>query len=335
MAKIDNTYQQLLKDVLSRGYTYDDPNRKGVKRTQLSDYRIRHNILKDGYPVLTLRKIHTDGGIGEFVSFMNGENNIVDLQRNKVNFWNKDGYNFYKKFTKKPISFDEYTDKVSNGDRVLGDLGKIYPHQMRNWGGSIDQIKSLVKTLQKNPMATKKTVTMWNPSDMVETSLSPCHWSFEALVEVLTVSQRESYLRLSEEDVYDSYVSDTAFKDRSEVLDDIGVPKYGLSIKWHQHSVDVFLGLPTNLIYYANMCITLAKEADMIPMDIIGDLSNVHLYDNAIKPAYELLKRDPNKYGSPSFKYRGSIDNLKIECFTITDYDSYENIKVEMLPYSK
>ena len=58
MAKIDITYQQLLKDILSRGYTYSDPNRKGVKRKQISSCTIKHDLMKDGFPVLTLRKLH-------------------------------------------------------------------------------------------------------------------------------------------------------------------------------------------------------------------------------------------------------------------------------------
>ena len=331
MAKIDKTYQQLLKDILSRGYEYNDPNRKGVKRKQLSDYRIKHDLIRDGFPILTLRKLHLDGGIGEFVSFMRGENNLVDLYKNKVNFWFKDGYNFCKE----KISFDSYVERIKNGDRKIGSLGKIYPWSMRNWNGEIDQIKNLVKTLKENPMATKKTVTMWNPSEMKDMALSPCHWSFEVLSEPLTLKQREEFFEGIDNEAFKSYKTEVPYKERENSLNDIGIPKYGLSIKWHQHSVDVYLGLPTNIIYYSLMCIALSTEVGVLQLSVIGDLSNVHLYDNAYKASYELLKRDPNKYNAPYFKYNGRLDDLKNSSFTIDEYDSYENIKVEMLAYAK
>lgn len=334
MSRINQVYQQLLKDILTRGFTYEDPNRKGVKRKQLTDYRIKYNLMKEGFPLLSLRKIHYKGGIGEFVSFVNGHNNIVDLQENGVNFWYKDGYNYYKKSIKNPISFEEYVRRVKDGDRALGDLGKIYPYQMRNWDNKVDQIEELIKTLKTNPMATKKTVTMWNPSDMEETSLSCCHWSFEILTEVLSIREREDYLKNADAEIYDSYLNDFKFNDREKALDEIGIPKYGLSVKWHQHSVDVFLGLPTNFIYYACMCIFLACEVNMLPKDLIADLSNVHLYDNAIKPAYELLSRNPNKFKAPKFFYNNNTEKLSVENFKIEEYESYENIKVEMLAYN-
>lgn len=335
MASINNTYQQLLKDIISRGYVYEDPNRKGVKRTQVSDYRFVHNFEKDGFPIITLREIYYKGAIGEFVSFMNGENNVEDLIKNKVNFWFKDARNYFNKKFKKNLTEQEHKEGVLSGKRAYGDLGKIYPYQMRSWNGNIDQISRLVKTLKTNPMATKKTVTMWNPADMEETSLSACHWSFEALTEVLSIKQRENYLKKTDVLSYDSYIEDTKFKNRSIQLDELGVPKYGLNIKWHQHSVDTYLGLPSNIIYYSLMCVVLAAEANMVPMGIIADLSNVHIYDNAISATYELLKRNPNKQPLPSLRYSGNIDNLTIDCFEVLNYEADPNIKVEMLAYSK
>lgn len=334
MSRINKTYQQLLKDILSKGFMYDDPNRKGVKRKQIADYRIRHDLSKDGLPLISLRKIHYDGAIGEFVSFMNGKTNLVDLLKNKVNFWFKDGYNYYKRNTKKPVTFDAFVNMIKEGNREVGDLGKIYPHQMRNWNESFDQIENLISTLQTNPMATKKTVTMWNPSDEPETSLTPCHWSFETLTEVLPISEREAYIKNLDKDLYDSYLNDFKYKDRDKALDDMNVPKYGLNIKWHQHSVDVFLGLPTNLVYYSLMCVYLSCKANMIPKAVIGDLSNVHLYDNAIKASYELLKRDPDAHPVANLKYK-EAEKLSIKDFTIEGYTHDEAIKVEMLAYSK
>lgn len=323
MAKIDNLYQQLLKDILSRGFTYEDPNRKGVTRKQLTDYHIKYDLFKEGLPTLTLREIHYPSAVGEFVSFMRGETTMKALKANGVNFWDKDAYNFYVRNHKNPVTFEKF-------QKTEGNLGKIYPYQMRNWNGHIDQIAELIKTLKENPMATKKTVTMWNPSDKEASALTPCHHMFEVLTEPLTIKQREQFLG-----DFQDYYNETPYSDRAKTLDEIGVAKYGLSVKWYQHSVDVFLGLPYNFIYYALMTIALAKEVKMVPLNLIADLSNVHIYDNAIKASYELLKRNPDTYDAPNVTYNGTVNDLKIEDFIITNYKSHEKLNVKMIPYDK
>lgn len=330
MNKIDKEYKKLLRTILQEGYWYNDPNRNGVKRLQLNDYKLVHNF-EDGFPILTSKQTYYKGAFGELLCFLRGNNNLKYLYKNGVRFWDKDGYNYYKKLALKnnvePVSLEEFLKFSSKGDTkdyfpnyTFGDLGKIYPHQLRNWNGHIDQIKDLVKTLKENPLSTKKTVTMWNPSDLDSCALSPCHWSFEALVTKLEAG-------------------------------------YGLTIKWHQHSVDSFLGLPLNIIYYSSLCYMLAELVEMKPLGIIGDLSNVHLYDNAIDGAKKQLKQKsftaPNFNFSPKanilfnkfkgekgfidYGYYNELDNvlnsLSVEDFEINNYESSRPIKVEMLEY--
>jgi len=352
---MDKQYKELLETLLVKGYWYDDPNRVGTKRLQINDYKITHNF-EEGFPVLTTKKTYYKGAFGELLSFLRGETNLKNLHNNGVKFWDKDGYNYYRKLCKDnnwiPLSFEDYIKAVEEnglyGNNIvlklgLGKLGKIYPYQMRKWNGQIDQIKNLIKTLQENPVATKKTVTMWNPSDLKDSALSPCHWSFECLVTPLSES-------------YEGVLFDLGSNEPKQTI--WKSPKYGLIIKWHQHSVDCFLGLPLNIIYYSLLCYILCELCNLKPLGIIGDLSNVHLYDNAVEGAKEQLKRE--EYKLPTFKfsekakilfkkYKGSepkdygyydnLDNvlsaLTVDDFIIENYESHPTIKVEMLPYKK
>jgi thymidylate synthase len=317
---MDKQYKQLLRTILGSGYYYNDPNRIGTRRLQINDYRLSHSF-SEGFPILTSKETYFKGAFSELLVFLRGESDVRDLWRNGVKFWNKDWQNYQKlsdlEATHLKLKFLQKTNDASDNSYSLG---KIYPYQMRKWNGQIDQIKNLVATLKSNPMATKKTVTMWNPSDLNNSCLSPCHWSWECLISPLEDG-------------------------------------YGLTIKWHQHSTDVFLGLPLNIAYYSGLCYLLAELTNMKPLGIIGDLSNVHLYDNAIEAARKQLKQ--KSYPLPTFKfstkakvyfnkwrgvegfkdygYYDDLDNvlsvLNAEDFVVEDYKSSKAIKVEMLAY--
>ena len=340
MAKIDKKYHRLLNKILTKGVEYDDPNRKGTQRIQIPSHQFKYDF-KDGFPILTTKESYFKGAVGELLVFLSGSTDIRSLWKKGINFWDKDWRNFHqinddtfellKGPSKDIMPINEF---LTQGSPYW--LGKIYPYYMRNWTQGptcnipvseesptafcsvhVDQIESLIDTLRSNPMATKKTVTMWNPAETSQACLTPCHWSFEALVEPL------------EEEVN-------------------GV-KYGLTIKWHQHSVDTFLGLPINIMYYSLMCYVLAKMVNMEPKGVIGDLSNVHIYKPHMDAVNEQLSRDPNKYqkcelyiNETTSKVLGgdkSLDEklgfLNISDFELKNYQSYPKIKAEMLAYKK
>lgn len=311
---IDYKYHDLLEEILEQGYIYEDPNRKGVKRIQINSHTLKHDFAW-GFPLLTTKKVHYPSAIGEFLTFINGDNSLKGLKKRGVNFWDKDAYRKYKEDYDEEMYKCKLLDPRQFTEKALKDgysLGKIYPYQMRSWNGEVDQLHDLIHTLRNNPMATKKTVTMWNPSDKDDMCLTPCHYMFEALV---------------------------------EPLDKGG---YGLTIKWSQHSCDVFLGIPFNIVYYSLMCYTLAAASGMEPLGIEGSLTNVHIYENHLEAVKEQLKRDVDKYTSPRMymsefskdllhrmKDLNSLDLLSKDDFKIEHYESYPAIKAEMLTYSK
>ena len=358
MAVIDKKYHDLLLDILHNGYKYEDPNRKGINRIQIPHATIVHNF-KDGFPAITTKKLHWKGVVGELLWILRGSDNIKYLVDNGINIWNKDAYNYYlSKGYLDCDNLEEYIDNVKNAESWVGDIGRGYGAQLRKWLGSsfyfsmgdlphrmnyIDQFAELINTLKTNPMATKKTVTFWNPSEKDQCALTPCHWSFEILVEPLTWGERNKYVQPYHGSNIDSYKNVG-----HDFFDKIKAPKYQFTLKWHQHSVDTFLGLPFNIASYALLAHIIGKMTNMIPKGIIGDLSNVHIYEPHLPQVKEQLRNDSDRYNeckleisklaSKRLTNTRSLDemlnSLEINDFTLKNYESYPSIKAEMLPYN-
>jgi len=284
MAKIDETYHDLLVDILQRGFRYKDPNRKGVERVQIPNYTLIHNF-EDGFPAITTKKLFWKGVVGELLWFLRGERNIKTLQDWGIKIWDKDVANFSD----------------------TGDAGRIYGVQWRDFNGKVDQVVNLVNKMRQVPMATDLIVTAWNPAELDEMALPPCHWSFQILP----------------------------------------TPE-GFYLQWNQRSVDVFLGLPFNIASYALLAKILEIMTGRKALGIIGQLSNVHLYDIHLGAVAEQLRRDVNKYEAPFLSIQPNTQHKltwyrrehalmlpNIDDFVLGDYKSYPAIKAEMLPYNK
>ena len=142
--------------------------------------------------------------------------------------------NFINRQTGDSLTEFDYKTKVMQG-YLRGDLGRIYGAQWRNWQYKDefgvtwfkDQISNLIKGLKENPMGTKHIVTAWNPAELDNMALPPCHWSFEILVEPISIVDQDIFKK------NDSNKGWTVDNNR---------PKYQFTLKWHQRSVDSFLG---------------------------------------------------------------------------------------------
>lgn len=311
---VDQLFKDLIVKILVEGYTYADPNRKNVNRIEINHFSCKLDV-SEVFPILSLRKLPYKNGFSELMVFMSGSNDIRDLWANGVNFWDKDWSNFLNKGLKVPHEWEQFgkilkedwKHGIDKKDNPAFSLGQIYPKLMRDFHG-VDQLQNAVNTLILNKNATKQTITMWDPSQADNQALTPCHFMFEFLP-----------------------------RKGSNILD----------LKWHQHSVDTFLGLPTNIVYYAGMLHFICNLVGMKPGCIIPDLSNVHLYDNAISEAKELISRTPKEGNQPKLVWEdlegfrqgtevfldGRLKDIK--GWTIEGYDPHAPIKVEMLAYSK
>ncbi len=151
-------YLNLLRDILDNGVRRDD--RTGTGTLGVFGRQMRFDLSK-GFPLLTTKKLHTRSIFIELLWFLRGETNIAWLKDNGVSIW------------------DEWAD-------ATGDLGPVYGKQWRSWaapnGASIDQIQKLVHGLKTNPNSRRHIVSAWNPADVDDMALPPCHCLFQFFV---------------------------------------------------------------------------------------------------------------------------------------------------------
>jgi thymidylate synthase len=151
-------YLDLMRHVLDHGHQKSD--RTGTGTRSVFGWQMRYD-LADGFPLLTTKKLHLRSIIHELLWFLQGDTNIRYLKENGVSIW------------------DDWAD-------ADGDLGPVYGHQWRHWpagdGKEIDQITQLIEGLRKNPDSRRHIVSAWNPADIPQMKLPPCHALFQFYV---------------------------------------------------------------------------------------------------------------------------------------------------------
>ena len=151
-------YHDLLRHILQYGVKKTD--RTGTGTISVFGYQMRFN-LKDGFPLVTTKKVHTKSIIHELLWFLKGETNIAYLKENGVSIW------------------DEWADEN-------GDLGPVYGKQWRSWEGidgkSVDQLEEVLKLLKNTPDSRRIMVSAWNPTELSKMKLQPCHALFQFYV---------------------------------------------------------------------------------------------------------------------------------------------------------
>ncbi len=151
-------YQTLLRHVFSHGT--DKSDRTGTGTRSVFGYQMRFD-LSDGFPLLTTKKLHLRSIIHELLWFLRGDTNIQYLKDHQVSIW------------------DEWADEN-------GDLGPVYGYQWRSWqapnGQSIDQISNIIQQIKNNPDSRRLIVSAWNPAQVDDMALPPCHALFQFYV---------------------------------------------------------------------------------------------------------------------------------------------------------
>jgi len=252
MNKLDNDYQDLLKEVLNRGV--DKTDRTGTGTKSLFGKQIRHDM-SDGFPILTTKKVAWKTMVTELKWFLRGDTNIKYLVDNGCNIWNGDAYKRYYKLQVPHDHFEtqkEYIELIKTNDKFAakwGELGPIYGKQWRDING-IDQLENLITGLISNPDGRRHLVDSWNPEQLNLMTLPPCHYSFQC------------------------YVNNGK-----------------LSLMWNQRSADLFLGVPFNISSYGLLLHLLCKETRLEPGELIGSFGDIHLYKNHIDQSQEQIDR--------------------------------------------
>lgn len=270
-------YQQLLQHVLDNGEDHDD--RTGVGTKSVFGYQFRHD-LGTGFPLLTTKKMFIRGIVEELIWFLNGKTDNQSLNEKNVHIW--DAW--------------ATADQCAKFGRSEGDLGPIYGHQWRNFGGKVDQIKNLVDDLTNNSSSRRLIVTGWNPEEATKVALPPCHTLFQC-----------------------------------KVSESFGVKM--LDLQLYQRSADSFLGVPFNIASYALLTHLLAHVTGMIPRHFIHTFGDLHIYKNHIDQVQLQLAREPLPLPTIAIDRRlagGGFEALldfKYEDLYLCDYQSHEAIK--------
>jgi thymidylate synthase len=259
-----------------------------------------------------------------------------------------------------PLTKEEFISKIKNDKdfaKKWGDLGPIYGKQWRQWQGWVDmrgnekgslwydQILQLVHSLKTNPDSRRLMVNAWNVAELDQMVLPPCHYGFQVYTRELSYDQRFEIFILKNERKFD-WTPDKRIT--FDVLDELNIPTRAISLMWNQRSVDTFLGLPFNIASYALLLEIIAKEVNMIPEDLIGNLGDVHLYKNHIEQAKEQISREPydlptititerNWYQHEKVKehlgpksFNDKILSYRPDCFELNDYQSHPKIKAPL-----
>ncbi|MBQ9235189.1 MAG: thymidylate synthase [Alphaproteobacteria bacterium] len=257
-------YLDVLQDIMDNGQDAD--NRTGIYARKVFG-RQMHFDLRHGFPLVTTKKVFLKGIIHELIWLLSGNTNIKYLTDNNVHIW------------------DEWAD-------ANGDLGPVYGHQWRDFNSQgIDQIKDVIHRIKHNPQDRRLIVTAWNPAQIEQMALPPCHCFFQFDV----------------------------------------TPDGFLNCQLYQRSCDMFLGVPFNIASYSLLTMMIAQVCSLKAGEFVHTLGNAHIYSNHFEQVKLQLTREPYPLPkmliNPAVR---NIDEFKFEDFTLTDYQCYPAIKGEV-----
>jgi len=292
---LDKQYTDLLQDILDNGVKKETRNGGTFS---VFGRQIRHNM-KDGFPLLTTKKMAWKTMVTELLWFLRGDTNIKYLVDNNCHIWDGDAYRSYcdnypdvektfqyegSNIEVRKMTQEEFINQIKTDDEFAkkwGDLGPVYGKQWRSWNDNIDQISDLIKQLKENPDSRRLLLSAWNPSELDQMVLPPCHYGFQVYTRELS---RDERIDLYIKKYGDSGMDYGKYKDT--------IPTRAISLMWNQRSVDTFLGLPFNIASYGLLLEIIAKAVNMVPDELIGNLGDVHLYSNHIEQAKEQIGRE-------------------------------------------
>ena len=293
-------YLDLLQEILTNGIRQS--NRTGIDTLTLPGAMLKFD-LREGFPAVTTKKLAFNQVKGELIGFLRGCTNVKDFQELGCTVWDANA--------NAPAWQDNPACKGQD------DLGRIYGSQWRNWTGwdemalgfsgstvetrySLDQIDIALNTLRNNPESRRILVNAWNPAELDQACLPPCHVLFQLLPHVANNT---------------------------------------LHMTMYQRSCDMFLGVPFNIASYALLLHLFAKWSGFKVGTLTMFLADAHIYVNHIDQVKEQLSREPLKLPIVGIIYPEEavtmsldelLDNLEPEEIFLIDYEHYAAIKAPM-----
>ena len=245
-----------------------------------------------------------------------------------------------------PFSKEEFLQKLK--------IEKEFNDEFRNKG--IDQIQNLINDLKTNPDSRRLMVNAWNVGELDQMTLPPCHFSFQVYTREIEWYNdidkiKEIYVNWSLSKGTVGYAGDLkadTVESANQIFTDgwqngkdpytgkplielecfSSIPKRAISLMWNQRSVDTFLGLPFNIASYGLLLEILAKEVNMVPDELIGNLGDTHIYLNHIEQAKEQIGREP--FELPKVSVRDGIFCSSVNDVILENYQSHPSIKAPL-----
>lgn len=271
----------------------DRPDRTGTGTRSVFGYQTRYD-LREGFPLLTTKKMYLRPIAEELLWFIKGDTNIKYLVDRNVKIWNEWPYEDFKKSEDfNGETLEEFVEKIKNDDdfaKKHGNLGPVYGAQWHNFNNEgTDQLMKLIDSLKNNPFSRRHIISAWNPSQVDEMALPPCHTLMQ-----FYVSSDKKYL----------------------------------SCQLYQRSADTFLGVPFNIASYALLTCMLAQVCGYEPKEFIHTIGDAHIYKNHFDVVKTQIEREPLPL--PRLVLNKDIDNLfdfKIEDIKLEGYQSHGPLK--------
>ena len=281
-------YLDALQHILDNGEDKDD--RTGVGTNSVFGYQMRFDLRK-GFPAVTTKKLAWNSVVGELLWMLEGSGNERRLA--EITHGTRDD-NVNTIWTAN-LNAPYWASKTL----TTGDLGRVYGIQWRSWRYSgeqstqtlyKDQITDVITSINENPSSRRHIVTAWNPAELDQMALPPCHMTFQ-----FNVNKREE-----------------------------------LSCQLYQRSCDMFLGVPFNIASYSLLTQIIARECDLYVGDFIWTGGDCHIYNNHIDAVTEQLTRTPRELPELFISVGKKWDDYNITDFVLSNYDTMPSIKAEM-----
>lgn len=333
MNNIDLQYKEIVNHIIRFGTSKSDRTGTGTK--SLFGWQITHNM-SEGFPLITVKETHLKSVILELIWFLKGSTNIKWLVDNECYIWVGDAYKNFKQNLN--YKYPEITNEKEFIEGLKkypkwGELGPIYGQQWRSWYDiwdmeEIDQIANLINLLKTDPDSRRMIVSAWNVSELEYMVLQPCHQMFQCYTRELSIEER---INLAAKDSnfkpYEFGIDIMKSDHTHDICDKYNIPRRALSLQWTQRSVDVGLGLPFNIASYGLLLTLLAKEVNMLPEKLIGNLGDIHIYNNHLDEIKVILDRVP--YKLPSIEVKKGI-NANLNDIILIDYKCHPKVKLKL-----
>jgi thymidylate synthase len=246
--------------------------------------------LKEGFPLLTTKKVFYKAIIYELLWFIKGDTNIKYLVDHGVKIWNEWPYENYKKHPSyQGETLEAFVEKIktdSDFAKEFGDLGPVYGAQWRNFNG-VDQLAQIIDLIKHQPQSRRMILSAWNPAEINNMALPPCH----TLIQFYVANQK-------------------------------------LSLQLYQRSGDIFLGIPFNIASYALLLEMVAQVTNLEVGEFVHTIGDAHIYSNHIDQLKLQMKREIRKL--PKLKLNTEIKDIEdftFEDIEIIGYDPHPQIK--------